>query len=564
MTEARREERLQQGTVVIVGGGPVGLTLARVLSSHGVKSLLFERNQSTTTWPKMDLTNARSMELFHRIGLAQELRQQGVAPEIDQDVLISTGLERNGILGKWELPSVNSFRRRIEQQNDGTQPREPWQRISQAVFEKWLKAICDEDPLIELRFGWKVKSVQEDSDRVSTTVIDPSGTSVVFVSEYAVGCDGGSSTVRRSLGLSIDGGPIPVRAVLVHFKSRDLRRLHKHGRFWHIFFTDPSGGLGGAIIAQDEIDTWTTHLFLPVESDEDPSVLSSEEVVYRVLGGMYGPYPIMIDEILVRSTWRPVIAVTESWSGSHSRAFLAGDAAHQNIPTGGYGMNMGIADAFDLGWKLASVISGSGGTGLLESYEMERKPVASRNVAHSGVHFQVHAGLKDMLASNGADPRRVDDDTAEARHLRCQIHHYYQERDGENKDFGIEMDYRYRSPIILTDRAEDREPHWTPSAYTPSTWPGSRPPHIFLSDGSAIFDHFGKDWTLLCFSDAPCGQHLLVEAARTMSVPLKSINLASEPLAKRLYERNLVLIRPDECGLEVRLFGTYESGLRGA
>ena len=199
---------LTDDTVVIVGGGPVGLILARVLSNRGVRSLLFERNQSTTTWPKMDLTNARSMELFHKIGLADDLRKQGVPSHIDQDVLMSTGLGRDEILAKWELPSVDKFRARIRDRNDGTQPQEPWQRLSQAIFEKWLKAICDDDPLIDLRFGWKVESVQEDAGSVSTTVLGPDATRSTFVSKYAVGCDGGSSTVRRSMGWEIDGGPL--------------------------------------------------------------------------------------------------------------------------------------------------------------------------------------------------------------------------------------------------------------------------------------------------------------------------------------------------------------------
>lgn len=199
---------LPDNVVVIIGGGPVGLILARVLSHHGVKSVLFERNGTTTSWPKMDLTNARSMELFKRIGLADELRKQGVDPDIDQDVLMSTGMERDRILSKWNLPSVNKFRARILEQNDGSQPREPWQRISQAIFEKWLKGICDQDPLIDLRFAWKTTSVVEEPDRVLTTVEAPSGEEHIFSSRYVAGCDGGSSTVRRSLGIPIDGGPM--------------------------------------------------------------------------------------------------------------------------------------------------------------------------------------------------------------------------------------------------------------------------------------------------------------------------------------------------------------------
>ena len=206
---------------------------------------------------------------------------------------------------------------------------------------------------------------------------------------------------------------------------------------------------------------------------------------------------------------------------------------------------MGIADAFDIGWKLASVINGSGGAALLQSYEMERKPVAARNVAHSGVHFQVHMGLKDLLTSNGTEPHCVDDDTTEARDLRSRIRQYYQEHDGENKDFGIEMDYRYQSHVIVSDEAGS-EPAWTPSGYTPTTWPGSRPPHLFLNDGSAIFDHFGQEWTLLNFSCTDSGCGLLEEAARDMSVPLIKIDFYNEQLAKKLYERKLVLLRPDQ------------------
>lgn len=203
------EHILPDDTVVIAGGGPIGLFLARVLSFYGARSILFERNKTTTTWPKMDLTNARSMELFRKLGLADDLRRQGVPPDIDQDVLISSGLLMKEPLTKWSLPSVDKFRQKILETNDGSQPREPWQRLSQVVFEKWFKTVCDDDPLIDLRYGWRVDDVQETSDCVRTTVINPeTGAAEVYVSKFMAGCDGAGSKVRRSMDLPLDGGPM--------------------------------------------------------------------------------------------------------------------------------------------------------------------------------------------------------------------------------------------------------------------------------------------------------------------------------------------------------------------
>jgi FAD-dependent monooxygenase len=329
--------------------------------------------------------------------------------------------------------------------------------------------------------------------------------------------------------------------LLVHFKSTDLARLHKQGRFWHIFLLGPSGGLGGAIIAQNEIDIWTTHLFLPLDVDTD--AISSEEAVYRVLGGLHEPYPIKIDEVLVRSVWRPNIAIARQWASPYCRVLLAGDSVHQNIPTGGYGMNMGIGDAYDLGWKLAAVINGYAGKDLLQSYEEERRPVALRNIERSGVHFEVHERPKDLLGDGS--PFRIDDDSEEGRILRLRVHEHYQQHDGENKDIGIEMGYRYSSRVIVRDE-DGVEPDWSPSRYIPSTWPGARAPHVFLSDGTPIFDCFGHDWTLLIFSTGVQSYELIIDAAERYSVPMIHVNLAGEELAKKIYEQDIVLIRPDQ------------------
>lgn len=236
------------------------------------------------------------------------------------------------------------------------------------------------------------------------------------------------------------------------------------------------------------------------------------------------------------------------------RVFLAGDAAHQNVPTGGYGMNTGLGDAFDIGWKLAAVIKGWGRQGLLAAYEQERRPVAIRNVERSGVHMDVHMQAVQMLA-DGKVFELERHDSEDGKRLRDSICKHYRNHDGENTDLGIEMGYRYKSAIIWSPPDEEDgdsvEPPWDAHVYRPTTWPGSRPPHVFLSDGSAIFDRFGKHFTLMEFKvankSANFGQggHLLMEAANRLGVPLSHVRLANEEHAALLWEKPLVLIRPD-------------------
>lgn len=302
------------------------------------------------------------------------------------------------------------------------------------------------------------------------------------------------------------------------------------------------GVYSGALIAQDEVDQWTVHYRLPLETDT--SEIGSEEAVYTVLGGLKGRYEIKIDEILVRSVWYPNIAVAETWTSPAQHVFLAGDAAHQNVPTGGYGMNTGIADAYNLGWKLAARMR-YGGAGLLRSYDSERIPVAERVMQHSKAHSLVHQNISQFF--EGIDPHTIDQPTEEGMALRQKIHEHYQKNDGEHKHQGIEMGYIYESEILQTPRSGSK-PVWQEYNYVPSTWPGNRAPHVFLSDGSAIFDHFGKDWTLVSFIDniEDCSVRLLVGAANTLRIPVKHVDVSGEHHARKIWQRDLVLVRPDE------------------
>jgi FAD-dependent monooxygenase len=279
-----QHEIFSQDTVLIAGGGPVGLVLATTLSRRGIRSVVLERHPQPTKWPKMDLTTARSMEIFRMLGLSGDLRRLGVGINYSLTCNFSSGLNAEKPITAWPLPSVDDFRAQIRANNDGSMPLEPWQRVSQEIFEGFLRKKCHDDPLIDFRAGWNVTGALETKTGVEFTAFDPkAGVETVLEGFYAAACDGANSVVRQDLGIALEGGPLPAKALLIHFKSRDVIRLRKQGQFWHTFFSraaSEGGSVKGAIIAQDEIDTWTIHCFLPGDADEN--AISSEDAAYRI------------------------------------------------------------------------------------------------------------------------------------------------------------------------------------------------------------------------------------------------------------------------------------------
>ncbi|KAH6977517.1 FAD binding domain-containing protein [Ilyonectria sp. MPI-CAGE-AT-0026] len=420
-------------------------------------------------------------------------------------------------------------------------PREPYQRCSQAIFEAWLKKKIQTEPLIDSHFGWKFDAFTEIEGGVESIIIDTaSGENHIVRSQYLAGCDGAGSRVRKNIKSELLGGPTPSAMYLVHFKSRDLSKLQKQGQFWHIFFTS-----GSVIISQDEVDTWTAHL--PISLDTDWKSLDPEEAIHKVLGGSHAPCHIKVDEVLVCSSWRPSIAFAQNYATESLRVFLAGDSAHQNIPTGGYGMNTAVGDSFDLGWKLAAVINGWGGSHLLRSYEIERKPVAIRNIERSGVHHKVHQDYTEWIAEAG--PGALTSSTDEGAALWERIKTHVLSHDGENKDHGVELGYRYNgSPIVVEDAHDtEAEPEWNYRDYVPSTWPGARAPHVYLDNGkTSIFDHFGPAFTLVDFTLDGRWAAQFDAIASQLQVPLKLVPLPLQQHARRVWGRDAVLIRPDD------------------
>ncbi|CEJ62861.1 hypothetical protein PMG11_11346 [Penicillium brasilianum] len=527
--------------VLIVGAGPVGMLLAYQLDRLGIACLIAERNIKTTKWPKMDLTNCRSMEILRVLGLADDYRAQGNAVGLDAnfDSIFITSLSSEGrLLANWKIPSVIEQREHIKTHNDGTQPAEPGQRCSQIIFEAWIKDIICRCANVTFQSGWTYTNHVETDDGVTATFIEGNRATHTVRARYLVGCDGGSSKVRNNAGIKLLGGQIPVKFYLVHFRSAELAQRLQFGRFWHAF---PVGT--GFLIDQDEKDTFTAHYPLP---DGITEPIDPKEIVYKMLGGCLGKWHIKIDEILVHSEWQPSFSIAESYCTENRRVLLAGDAAHRNPPHGGYGMNSGVVDAIDLGWRLASILKGYGGEALLKAYSDERRPMMIRALQRSHRHVLEHVILGDLY-NQLHDSLTSSSSAADLNHAVALIKSYITTSGPETLDRGIELDLRYDySPFIYPDGTSPGP--WDVKSYTPSTRPGCRAPHVFLKDGiTSSYDLLGVEWTLFHFTgeNEDDSIKILTDVAKERGFPLKYVVLRGESHVQKIWERNIVLVRPD-------------------
>lgn len=512
--------------VLIAGGGPVGLTLGHVLARYGIPFMLVERNPGTTRHPKMDLTNARSMEIYKHIGVSDVLRAAAVPEEHGLNIVCTTGLGPAAReLLRFAYPSPARARQIARERNDGSQPAEPPMRISQELLEPVLKQALERHTGAQVRYGWALESCHEQGERVVAIIRrGKDGPHEEVTCDYLAGCDGGGSTARRMAGIELEGEAGLRPSYLVHFRSRALDALQRWGHAWH------TRSAQFTLVAQDDRETWTLqHRLQPDGSGfpEDP-----RDLLRQLLGRDIDA------EIVVANAWRANLLVAEKYR--KGRILLAGDSVHQVVPTGGYGMNTGVGDAMDLGWKLAAVLQGWGGEALLDSYETERRPVALANRAASKRHVETRLRMREAWESAGdleeespaGDERRA----AAAARLRAI-------GNLENESHGIEYGYRYlESPVIIQEQGE--APVFDPVAYTPGTWPGSRLPSTWLPDGSLLYDRLGTGYTLLAFGNADDAG--FDAATRAAGIPASVLRLADAPAAiRKVYERPLVLVRPD-------------------
>lgn len=507
MTDAERTD------VLVVGAGPVGALLALELARHGVSSVLVDRAATASRHPKMDFLNGRTMELLRRHGLADEIRRRGVGAEYAFDFLWFTDY-REPPVARWHYPAVAQLRARMAAVNDGSMPLEPYQRVLGSRVEELGRQRVRAEPLTDFRPGVRCTGLAQDSDGVTVDLVSATGAESRVLARFVVACDGANSTVRAAAGLTMDTvGPASWHRD-VFFRSADPV-LRKYGRFFLGIV-----GRGVTLVSRDEQDTWTGTF--PITDDEHSAGTPGDPlaVIRERLG-----VDLTVEEVIDVTDWQGELAVADSYRSG--RVFLAGDAAHHFYPTGGHGANTGLADAVDLGWKLAAVVNGWAGPRLLDSYSAERRPVALFN----------REMCFNLLEVWGRFPRLVH-----AGMSRAQLAGFLAQEEYQIDNAGIHFGYRYDpSPVVWPESGAP--PEWRWRHVVPTTWPGGRVPSVRLPDGQELLDRLGDEFTLVDLSGDGSGKPL-VEEANALGLPTAYLAVNDDEVAA-VWERLLVLVRPD-------------------
>ena len=509
-------------SVIIVGAGPVGLSLAVNLGRAGIKTILLEQNPEPQFLPKMERCNARSMEMFRRIGLSKKIRDAGLRADCSMDVFIVEDLTKPPLLEE-KHPSIEEFQEKIRHCNDLSMALEPYQLISQYTLEPLLKTEAESLKSVDVRFAHKFIEFEQNDTSVTVRCMDSNSESVSFSADYLVGCDGGSSPIRKQLGIKLRGeGRILELQQALFYCEELFDRLPQgngpgKGRHYHRADTEHT-----FLIMQDSTKHWSLHATVP---DSEAMKHKFEEIV---------GFPVNY-ELISCAPWRQNLLLADRYRDG--RVFLAGDSVHLVIPTGGLGMNTGVGDAFDLAWKLTGTLKGWGGPELLDSYEIERRQVGERNVGasrYANIGRQQWRSIATQEIFSGTHHGEA------SKQALIQVADSEQRKG--NRMIGAELGYRYvDSPCI--DNIPGGPEHRV-GEYHPNVWPGSRLPHCWLDDGTAIQDHLPETYILLSLGTKPPDSTKIRKSFEATGAPVTEVKVESDRV-RDLYGFDFLVLRPD-------------------
>lgn len=516
--------------VVIIGGGPVGLTLAMDLAGRGVKVTVLElRRAGEPPSVKCNHVAARSMELFRRLGVAGKLREAGLPADYPHDIAYRTTMTGRE-LTRIVIPCRRD-RYTATDGPDGWWPTpEPPHRINQIFLEPILFAHAQAVPGVTILNRTHFTDLAQDDAGVTARARDlDTGEEICVTARYLVGCDGGRSDVRHQIGARLLGDPVIQRVQSSYIRAPGLLALLETAPAWGNISLNPRRS--GTVYAIDGRETWLVHNYLR-DDEADFDAVDRDWAIRTILG--------------VGADFAYAIISKEDWYGRRlvadrlreRRVFLCGDAAHLWVPYAGYGMNAGLADAANLAWLLAARLNSWGAAGILDAYERERLPI-TKQVSHFAMDH-AHA----MAKQRRGVPTVIEEESAEGAAARAAVGRAaYDLNVQQYAAAGLNFGYYYdQSPLIAYDG--EQQPPYSMGTFTSSTVPGCRTPHLWLADGRSLYDALGPDYTLLRFDPATNVDTLLAAAAEN-GLPLQLLDVISDE-APALYHEKLVLSRPDQ------------------
>ena len=520
--------------VLIVGAGPVGMTMALCLAQRGIASVLVElRAAEVLPDVKCNHISARSMELFRALGVSQDLRAAGLPDDYPHSVSYRTSTLGEEI-ARIHIPGRNT-RLTDHSGPDGHWPTpEPPHRINQRYIEPILRQHVQKQALITCLYKHQVIAFEQDEHQVTAQVQNleqPDAPAFTMQASYLVGCDGGRSMVRKGIGAKLVGDEVVQRVQSTCIRAPGLIAKMKAAPAWAMFTVNPRRS--GNIYAIDGKEVWLIHNYLR-DHEVDFEAVDRDWAIRTILGvGDDFEY-----EVMSKEDWIGRRLVSDQLQSG--KVFVAGDAAHLWVPYAGYGMNAGLADAANLAWHLAAQLEGWAAPQALSAYEKERHPITEQVSRFAMNHAHAMSQRRRQI------PENLEEDSPAGQAARTEFgQDLYDLNVQQYCCAGLNFGYYYdQSPVMVYD--EERAPDYSMGSFQSSSVPGCRAPHFWLAEGRSVYDALGPAYTLLCFVNPICETvEALKGQAAVARMPLAVIDVSSQANVPPEYRHAFVLVRSD-------------------